>query len=73
MPENNEKRYLQPGWNALVDVASKKSLIIGERKSPTSYVVSSLEIINRPTEQELLLALDGYEKISIRKRPVSAS
>lgn len=66
------RRELAIGWHALVDSSKKEALIIGEIKRPGSYVSSGLQLVTKPSEVELMSALDGFGKNVIRRRDVKA-
>jgi Holliday junction resolvasome RuvABC DNA-binding subunit len=59
------------GWNALLNHKDKVALVLGENKSLKSSARTVLELLSKPTEAELLSAVQalGYQTKELQ-RPV---
>lgn len=65
---NLEKKTMSLGWNALVNREKGVALILGETKKPGPYAVTVLEVVNKPTEAELMTALAGLKIEQLKKK-----
>jgi hypothetical protein len=63
-----EKKIMAIGWNALVDRAKGVALFLGETKNVGPYAFTSLEVVNKPTEAELMAALAGLKVEQLQKK-----
>ena len=64
------KIVLPVGWNALINSEQKTALVIGEYKKE-GEANTSLTLLNKPTEAELLAAIPaGYTPV-YPKKPVA--
>jgi hypothetical protein len=57
------------GWNALLNHKDKVAIVLGENKSEKSSANTSLELINKKTEAELIAHIQtlGYQSKVIKK------
>lgn len=65
---NLEKKTIPVGWNALVNREKGVALFLGEIKNPGPYAVTALEVVNKPTEAELMAALAGLKVEQLKKK-----
>lgn len=63
-----EKKNIALGWNALVDREKGVALFLGETKKLGPYAVTALEVVNKPTEAELMAALSGLKVEQLKKK-----
>ena len=71
MSNEPTKRNLQIGWHALVDNSKMKAIVIGRVSHPGPYVFSSLDLVSKDTEQELMESIASYEKMVPMKKSES--
>jgi len=63
-----EKKIMALGWNALVNREKGVALFLGETKNLGPYAFTVLEVVNKPTEAELIAALAGLKIEQLKKK-----